>query len=373
MSEMLHTRLTELLGCRYPIVQTAMGWVADPRLVAATGNAGGFGFLAGATIPAQQMEADILRTKELSSAPFGVNFHMYQPNAAAIVDLVVKHGVRAVSYSRSPGPAFIRKLKDAGVVCMPTVGAVKHAVKAVELGADAVTVQGGEGGGHTGSVPTTLLLPDVVCRVKVPVIGVASHPSSLVMDFADIAICFPNLREACAANVAPTTSTALQLALGDALAMAVMDMRGVSTNDLRARHPGGSIGLQLTPVSEIMHGARRLPLVPADAGMPDVISKMTSGRFGVAGVVDQAGALVGLISDGDLRRRFEVLQHASAADVMTRDPRTIPADMLAADALAFLNENKITCAFILDRHDTEHAARPVGIVHIHDLLRFGFS
>ena len=110
MSEMLHTRLTELLGCRYPIVQTAMGWVADPRLVAATGNAGGFGFLAGATIPAQQMEADILRTKELSSAPFGVNFHMYQPNAAAIVDLVVKHGVRAVSYSRSPGPAFILSL-----------------------------------------------------------------------------------------------------------------------------------------------------------------------------------------------------------------------------------------------------------------------
>ena len=84
---------------------------------------------------------------------------------------MVKHGVRAVSYSRSPGPAFIRKLKDAGVVCMPTVGAVKHAVKAVELGADAVTVQGGEGGGHTGSVPTTLLLPDVVCRVKVPVFG----------------------------------------------------------------------------------------------------------------------------------------------------------------------------------------------------------
>ena len=179
MSEMLHTRLTELLGCRYPIVQTAMGWVADPRLVAATGNAGGFGFLAGATIPAQQMEADILRTKELSSAPFGVNFHMYQPNAAAIVDLVVKHGVRAVSYSRSPGPAFIRKLKDAGVVCMPTVGAVKHAVKAVELGADAVTVQGGEGGGHTGSVPTTLLLLDVVCRVKVKPSRSEEHTSEL--------------------------------------------------------------------------------------------------------------------------------------------------------------------------------------------------
>jgi NAD(P)H-dependent flavin oxidoreductase YrpB (nitropropane dioxygenase family) len=171
MSELLQTRLTELLGCRYPIVQTAMGWVANPKLVAATGNAGGFGFLAGATIPPEQMERDILRTKELTPAPFGVNFHMYQPNAAAIVDLVVKHGVRAVSYSRSPDKATVRKLKDAGVVCMPTVGAVKHAVKAVEMGADVVTVQGGEGGGHTGSVPTTLLLPDVVRRVTVPVVG----------------------------------------------------------------------------------------------------------------------------------------------------------------------------------------------------------
>jgi NAD(P)H-dependent flavin oxidoreductase YrpB (nitropropane dioxygenase family) len=168
---MLETRLTELLGCKYPIVQTAMGWVADPRLVAGTCNAGGFGFLAGATIPADEIERDIIRVKELTDKPFGVNFHMYQPNAADIVDLVIKHGVRAVSYSRSPGPDFIKKLKDAGVVCMPTVGLPKHAIKAVELGADAVTVQGGEGGGHTGAVPTTLLIPQVVDAVggKVPV------------------------------------------------------------------------------------------------------------------------------------------------------------------------------------------------------------
>lgn len=166
---MLETRLTRLLGCRYPIVQTAMGWVADPRLVAATGNAGGFGFLAGATIPPEEIELDILKVKELTEAPFGVNFHMYQPNAAEIVDLVIRHGVRAVSYSRSPGPEFIRKLKDAGVVCMPTVGLPKHAAKAVELGADAVTVQGGEGGGHTGAIPTTVLLPQVVDAVGEPV------------------------------------------------------------------------------------------------------------------------------------------------------------------------------------------------------------
>lgn len=170
---MLETRLTELLGCRYPIVQTAMGWVADPKLVAATGNAGGFGFLAGATIPPEEMERDILEVKSLTDAPFGVNFHMYQPNAADIVDLVIRHGVRAVSYSRSPGPDFIRKLKDAGVVCMPTVGLPKHAIKAVELGADVVTVQGGEGGGHTGAIPTTVLLPQVVEAVgdKVPVVA----------------------------------------------------------------------------------------------------------------------------------------------------------------------------------------------------------
>ena len=170
---MLETRLTQLLGCKYPIVQTAMGWVADPKMVAGSCNAGGFGFLAGATIPADEMERDILRVKELTDKPFGVNFHMYQPNAADIVELVIRHGVRAVSYSRSPGPEFISKLKDAGVVCMPTVGLPKHALKAVELGADVVTVQGGEGGGHTGSVPTTLLIPQVVDAVgdKVPVVA----------------------------------------------------------------------------------------------------------------------------------------------------------------------------------------------------------
>ena len=173
MSNMLETRLTQKLGCQYPIVQTAMGWVADPRMVAGSCNAGAFGFLAGATIPAEEMERDILRVKELTDKPFGVNFHMYQPNAAAIVDMVIRHGVKAVSYSRSPGPEFIGKLKDAGIVCMPTVGLPKHAIKAVELGADVVTVQGGEGGGHTGAIPTTLLIPQVIDAVgdKVPVVA----------------------------------------------------------------------------------------------------------------------------------------------------------------------------------------------------------
>ncbi len=170
---MLQTKLTELLGCQYPIVQTAMGWVADPKLTAGTCNAGGFGFLAGATIPPEEMERDILATKALTDKNFGVNFHMYQPNAAEIVELVIKHGVKAVSYSRSPGKDMVSRLKDNGVVCMPTIGLPKHALKAIEMGADVVTVQGGEGGGHTGSVPTSLLIPQVVDAVagKVPVVA----------------------------------------------------------------------------------------------------------------------------------------------------------------------------------------------------------
>lgn len=156
------TPLCSLLGCRYPIIQTAMGWVAGPALVAATGNAGGFGFLAGATIPPDEMEANIKQVKRLSLAPFGINFHMYQPNAVEIVNLAVKHKVRAVSYSRSPDAGLIKELKAHAVICMPTVGLPKHAIKAVELGADAVTAQGGEGGGHTGTMPTSMLIPQVV-------------------------------------------------------------------------------------------------------------------------------------------------------------------------------------------------------------------
>ena len=171
MSGSLHTILCDKLGCRYPIVQTAMGWVADAKLTAATCNAGGFGFFAGATAEAGDVENQLLKIKSLTDRPFGVNFHMFQPNAEELIAAVIKHKVRAVSYGRGPDAKTIRRLKDAGILCMPTVGAVKHAVKAVELGADIITIQGGEGGGHTGAVPTTLLLPQVLDAVKVPVVA----------------------------------------------------------------------------------------------------------------------------------------------------------------------------------------------------------
>jgi NAD(P)H-dependent flavin oxidoreductase YrpB (nitropropane dioxygenase family) len=158
-----------MFGVRYPIIQTAMGWVASPELVAGTANAGGMGFLAVATSRPDEAERAIARTKELTNKPFGVNFLMEQPGAAEIVDSIVRHGVKAASYSRSPRREFIDKFKAADILCVPTVGAPRHAAKAVELGADMIVCQGGEGGGHTGSIPTSLLLPQVVDTVDVPV------------------------------------------------------------------------------------------------------------------------------------------------------------------------------------------------------------
>ncbi|MHA7833813.1 MAG: NAD(P)H-dependent flavin oxidoreductase [Algiphilus sp.] len=169
----MDTPLTQLLGCRYPIVQTAMGWVADARLVAATTNAGGFGFLAAATMSTEELDAALADVRQLCSGPFGVNFHMFQPNAQDVIERVLQHSdrVRAVSYGRGPNAETITRFKQAGVLCMPTVGALKHAQKAVQLGADIITIQGSEGGGHTGAVPTTLLLPQVLNAVDVPVVA----------------------------------------------------------------------------------------------------------------------------------------------------------------------------------------------------------
>ena len=209
--------------------------------------------------------------------------------------------------------------------------------------------------------------------IGVKVIGVASRRNSLVMQSADIGIYLPVTREACPVNIAPTTSTTLQLALGDALAMALMDMRGFSIDGMKVLHPGGSLGLRLTPVREIMHGAGNVPLVEQSATMRHVISTMTSMGFGIAGVVDRAGRLIGAITDGDIRRHFEELGTATAEEVMTADPKTLDVDMLAEQALHFLNENKISGAFVLDQNAAVNRDVPVGIIHIHDFLRIGLG
>lgn len=170
---MLQTPLTQALGCRLPVIQTAMGWIAKPELVAATSNAGAFGFLAAAVMSPKEVGDEIARLRDMTPHQFGVNFHSFQPGAAEIVDIIVanKDRIRAVSFGRGPDAKMIGRFKDAGILCIPTIGAVKHAQKMAELGCDMVTVQGGEGGGHTGSVPTTVLLPQVLDSVKIPVVA----------------------------------------------------------------------------------------------------------------------------------------------------------------------------------------------------------
>ena len=171
MTTLPQTAIQKMLGCRYPIIQTAMGWVATPELVAGTCNAGGIGFLAAGVMKAEEVGPAIDRVRALTDAPFGVNFHMFQPGAAQIVETLIEKKVAAVSFGRGPDKTMIARFKDAGIRCIPTVGAVKHAKKMVELGVDMVVVQGGEGGGHTGSVSSTILLPQVLDAVKVPVVA----------------------------------------------------------------------------------------------------------------------------------------------------------------------------------------------------------
>ncbi len=171
MHRALYTRLCALLGCRVPIIQTGMGWVATPELVAAVSNAGAFGFLAAATLRPHDVGREIERVKRLTERPFGVNFLMDAPGADVIADAILEHGVRAAGYHRSPQPKILERFKQAGVLCMPTCGAARHARKAEKLGADVIIVQGSEGGGHTGIVPTSLLISQVADAVDVPVVA----------------------------------------------------------------------------------------------------------------------------------------------------------------------------------------------------------
>ena len=173
MADPLHTVMVERLGCRAPIIQTAMGWVAEPSLVIASSNAGAFGFLGAAVMTPDETRAKIAAVRAGTDRPIGVNFHMFQPGAAEIVEHIIanKEQVRAVSFGRGPDAKMIARFRDAGILCVPTVGAVKHAQKMEQLGVDMIVVQGGEGGGHTGSVPTTVLLPQVLDSVKIPVIA----------------------------------------------------------------------------------------------------------------------------------------------------------------------------------------------------------
>ncbi len=204
-------------------------------------------------------------------------------------------------------------------------------------------------------------------RFNIPLIGISSKINSTLLQSADFKLNLPDLPEACAIGMAPTTSTTLTLALGDALAVAVMEQRGFGSEDFLKYHPGGKLGAKLLRVADIMHKGDQIPVVEANTPMPDVLLSMTSKGFGVTGVLKD-GTLAGLISDGDLRRHMGHLMEKTAIEIATIDPVTVTPDLFAAQALALLNEKRVSALLVVDAD--QHV---VGIVHIHDFLREGVA
>ncbi len=203
-------------------------------------------------------------------------------------------------------------------------------------------------------------------RFGIPLIGVAARARSTLLRQADVALLLPPAPEACGTGVVPTTSTTMTLALGDALAVALMEHRQFTPQDFRQFHPGGKLGAQLAKVSDLMHSGDAVPLADLDTPMTEALMTMTGKGFGVVGVLDGDGALAGIITDGDLRRNMDGLLARRAGEVMTRAPKTVPAGALAQEAVRAMEDRKITCLFAVD-----DAGALAGIITIHDCLRAG--
>ncbi len=203
-------------------------------------------------------------------------------------------------------------------------------------------------------------------RFAIPLIAITSGEDSTLAREADIVLCLPKAAEACPHGLAPTTSTLLQLAIGDALAVALLEARGFTPDNFKTFHPGGKLGANLTQVREIMHGGDELPLVGPGTRMPEAVMMLAQKRFGCVCVIDAGGRLAGIFTDGDLARSLDRnLADLAVEDLMTREPKTIGPSTLAGAAMAVLNEHHISALVVVDE------GRPVGIVHFHDLLALG--
>lgn len=205
-------------------------------------------------------------------------------------------------------------------------------------------------------------------RFSIPLIAISAKEHSILSEIADVALILPPIPEGCPIDLAPTTSTTASLALGDALAMALLERRGFTQSDFRVFHPGGQLGSSLLRIADLMHEGAELPLAAGDTKMDEVVLKMTEKRFGCVGIVDDAGCLIGIITDGDLRRHMgDTLFNYTANEIMTTDPQTIRRQALAVEALAVMNnpDRPITSLFVVEN------SKPIGIIHIHDCLRAG--
>ncbi|WP_417679219.1 KpsF/GutQ family sugar-phosphate isomerase [Pseudodonghicola sp.] len=223
---------------------------------------------------------------------------------------------------------------------------------------------------NSGEAPELANLVAYTRRFDIPLIGLSSRPDSTLMTQADEHLLIPNRGEACGFGMVPTISTTLTLAMGDALAVALMKYRHFGPENFRDFHPGGKLGAQLSKVRDLMHVGEALPMVAADTPMSEALLEISRKSFGVAGVTDASGALIGIITDGDLRRHMAGLLSQTAKDVMTANPTTIGPDALAEQAVAVMNRRKITCLFVVDPAGSRNA---VGLLHIHDCLRVGLG
>lgn len=221
---------------------------------------------------------------------------------------------------------------------------------------------------NSGETPELADLVTYAARFRIPILAIVGQARSTLARAATVALVLPDEPEAGALGLAPTTSTTMMLALGDALAVALLERKGLTAEDFRLFHPGGKLGRRLIRVADIMHTGDAVPLVPADTAMSEALLEMTAKRFGCVGATDGAGALVGIVTDGDLRRHMdEGLLRRAVQRVMTPGPATIHAGALGAEAVRAMNERKITSLFVIE------GERPVGIVHVHDCLRAGLA
>ncbi|MBB2832774.1 UNVERIFIED_ORG: arabinose-5-phosphate isomerase [Rhizobium esperanzae] len=206
-------------------------------------------------------------------------------------------------------------------------------------------------------------------RFSIPLIALTCGESSSLATAADIVLLVPNEQEACPNGLAPTTSTLMQLALGDALAVALLEARGFTATDFHVFHPGGKLGASLTHVADIMHTGERLPLVAKGTPMPEAITVLSRKHFGCVGVLDEEGRLCGIVTEGDMARNLtRNLAELAVDDIMTKTPKTVKPTMLATAALALLNQHSIGALIVIDDD-----RRPLGLVHFHDLLRIGVA
>src|ERR1700716_138501 len=218
----------------------------------------------------------------------------------------------------------------------------------------------------SGEQPEMKNLITYAKRFKIPLIAMTAERESTLANAADVALTLPKAREACPHNLAPTTSSLMLLALGDALAIALLEGRGFTSVDFSVLHPGGKLGAMLKYTRDLMHAGDAVPIKPLGTRMSDALVEMSSKGFGCVGITDARGAIVGIVTDGDLRRHMRPdLMTALVDDVMTKNPKTISRDLLASEALEILNSSKITALIVTE------ANKPVGIVHLHDIFRAG--